>query len=77
MQYLDREGRICGGETFQDRLLLKMYTTVPGRIALSLLVRPCISKAGGYMLNTGFSKVLIKPFIRSNNIDLDDYEKNE
>ena len=77
MQYLDREGKICGGETFQDRLLLKMYSTLPGRMALSLFIRPCISKAGGYLLNTEISKVLIKPFIKSNNIELDDYEKKE
>ena len=77
MQYLDRDGKICGGETFQDRLLLKMYSTVPGRIAVSLLIRPWISKAGGYLLNTGISKVLINPFVKSNNIDLSDYEKKE
>lgn len=47
-----------------------LYETIPGRIILKLLVHPKLSEICGRFLDTSFSKILIKPFVKKNNIDL-------
>ena len=47
-----------------------LYKTLPGRIILKLLVNPQISVLCGRFLDSPLSKVLIKPFVRKNHIDL-------
>ena len=50
-----------------------LYNTKMGRILLRpLLLRP-ISDFSGWLLDSRLSKCLIKPFVKSNNINLDDY----
>ena len=50
-----------------------LYHTAPGRCILQLLIRPGVSKALGAFLDTGFSRHLVKPFVRATNLDLSDY----
>lgn len=70
MKYIDREGRVSEADSGQDRLLEWMYTHQAGRALLKLLVRPWVSKAGGWLLDKGWSRCLIGPFIKHNKIDL-------
>ena len=55
------------GESLPLRFL---YRTAPGRMVLKLLVRPGLSRAVGAFLDSGLSRPLIRPFLRSNQIDL-------
>ena len=48
-----------------------LYHTVCGRAVLKLLVQPGISAAAGRFLDSGLSKPLIAPFLRSNRISLE------
>lgn len=61
----------------QDRLLKALYGSTLGRILLKPLVTPVVSKVAGAFLSTKCSCVLIKPFIRSNNIDMSQFEDVE
>lgn len=74
MKYSDREGNVTVIENKQDKLLKKMYTTVPGRFLVSLLVNSTISKIAGKVLSTPMSTVVIPSFCRANHIDLSEYE---
>lgn len=71
----DREGRIIQENTVQDRFLEWMYTHRLGRLLLRPLVVPAVTKAGGKILESTVSKILIQPFIRSHDIDMTEYEK--
>ena len=71
----DRGGRVREENSFQDRLLEWMYSHMPGRLLLSPLVSPAVSKFGGRLLSRKVSRVFIKPFIRSHSIDMSQYEK--
>lgn len=50
-----------------------LYHTVPGRCLLGLLIRPGISRALGAFLDTGVSRHLVGPFVKSTKLDLSDY----
>lgn len=50
-----------------------LYHTAVGRIILKVLCAPVLSKIGGAFLSSVFSKPLIAPFIRKNNIDMSEY----
>lgn len=54
----------------QDRLLSVLYGTTAGRLLLRPLVSPCFSRIGGWLLNTRLSSLAVKPFVRTNKIDL-------
>ena len=54
-----------------------LYGTVPGRLLLAPLLRPGISRACGAFLETGTSKLLIGPFVRSTGIDTADYDLSQ
>lgn len=77
MKYIDRHGNVSENNSVQDKTLKVLYTSVPGRILLKLLVNPAVSRLGGMVLSTKASKVLIGPFVKSNHIDLSKYEKQE
>ncbi len=53
-----------------------LYETVFGRVILRLLRAKWISKLAGAFLSTRLSKPLIKPFVKSNNIDLSEFESD-
>lgn len=73
MHCKDREGRIVHKDNGQDNFLKNLYGTSIGRKFLKILVNPCISKLGGAFLSTKLSSLLVKPFIKANNIDMSDY----
>ena len=53
-----------------------LYQNAFGRAILRVLRAKWISKAAGAFLSTRLSKLLIKPFVRKNGIDLGDYESD-
>lgn len=77
MRYIDRDGQATEKTSGQDRLLQRLYGCCGGRVLLRFLVCPGVSKAGGWLLDRGISKVLIRPFAAKQKIDLDLYEKRE
>ncbi|MEG0227818.1 MAG: phosphatidylserine decarboxylase [Lachnospiraceae bacterium] len=70
MKYIDRKGKITIEESKQDQLLEWLYGHALGRAVLKLLVQPILSKIGGWFLNTKLSLCFVKPFVKSNGIDL-------
>ncbi len=73
----DRRGNITIENSIQDRLLEAAYNHTTGRILLRPFLSPLFSKAGGAVLRTGFSKILIAPFVRSHAIDMSEYEARD
>lgn len=73
----DRDGKIEQEDSFQDHLLQWMYGHLPGRCVLKFLVLPAVSVLGGRVMESGASKVLIAPFIRSHAIDMSEYEEKD
>jgi len=58
-----------------DNFLINfLYNTMPGRVLLKLLVRTTVSKLAGSILRNPASSVLIRGFIRRNNIDMENYQ---
>lgn len=58
----------------QERLARRLYTTRMGRKLLGVLVRPWVSRVGGWLLNRRVSALWIRRFVRRNGIDLAAYE---
>ena len=75
MKYIDREGKKIVNDSGQDKFLHLIYTTVVGRILLKPFTHPLISRLAGKFLDSSLSRSLINPFIKSNHIDMSDYEK--
>lgn len=50
-----------------------LYETIPGRFLLKPLTSPRLSQLCGQFLDSGYSRFLIKPFIRKNHIRVSDY----
>ena len=61
----------------QAKSLSFLYHTSIGRGCLKLLVNPAISKLSGRFLSTKFSSVMIKNFVKKNNIDLSEFEQRK
>ncbi len=59
----------------QDKFLARLYGSAAGRMLLKPLVSPVISRAAGWFLSTRLSKVFIQPFIKSNHIDMSQFEE--
>lgn len=59
----------------QDKFLARLYGSTAGRMLLKPLVSPVISRAAGWFLSTRLSKVFIQPFIKSNHIDMSQFEE--
>ena len=53
-----------------------LYQNIFGRVILRILRAKWISKAAGAFLSTRLSKLLIKPFVKKNGIDLSEYESD-
>lgn len=73
----DRQGNTISTGKNQDKVLKVMYGTNLGRNLLKILVQPAVSEIAGKFMDSKYSKFLIPGFIRSNNINLDDYKKQE
>lgn len=55
----------------KDTLALRfLYNTIAGRCVLKMLVSPPVSAVGGYMLSKRSSRLLIKPFMKKNRVNL-------
>ena len=61
-------------EGFQQKATKFLYQKPIGRVLLRALVRPGVSKVAGAFLDTRLSKPLVEPFIRSNGIDISQFE---
>lgn len=60
----------------QKDFLYFLYHTKLGRGILWILKRRWLSILIGFILNQRISKIFIKPFVKKNNINLDDFETN-
>lgn len=77
MKYADRNGKRWEESSSQDRFLEKLYGSVPGRILVKILVHPVFSKAGGWLLDTSASRMLIPGFIRRHKLNPGQWEKQK
>lgn len=64
---VERERDLANSQKF-------LYRNVFGRFILKLLVRPFVTKLGGWYMNRKCSKRMIKKFVKKNNIDLSQYD---
>ena len=74
MKYADRNGRVLGDDSAQDRLLELLYGSLPGRILMKPLVHPAISRLSGYFLDSPLSASLIPAYRKLAGISLKDCE---
>ena len=74
MKQKTRDGRLIEGADGQDRLLGALYGNAFGRMLLKPLTAPWLSKLAGKFLSTKASCIFIKPFIKSNRIDMSQFE---
>lgn len=74
MRQKTRDGRLIEGADGQDRLLAALYGRAAGRLLLKPLTAPGLSRLAGRFLSTKASKIFIKPFIKSNRIDMTQFE---
>jgi len=51
-----------------------LYSAMPGRIALKILIRPFVSVFFGLLMDRKLSTLFIRRFIKRNSIDMSDYE---
>lgn len=77
MKFCDRKGNKWEKQTVQDKQLAWLYESYLGRKLLHFLVRPTISKIGGRILDTKLSTIAIQPFIKKNQISMEQYEETE
>ncbi|MDE5946309.1 MAG: phosphatidylserine decarboxylase [Oscillospiraceae bacterium] len=78
MAVIDRNGNFLSSENksrifSQENILKFLYNTIEGRILLKVLTLPLFSEGVGMFMDSRFSKFLIKPFVKRNNISLSDY----
>lgn len=74
MKQKTRDGVLTEMQDGQDRFLSLLYGTSVGRLLLKPLTAPPLSRLAGRFLSTGASRMFIRPFIRSNHIDMCEYE---
>lgn len=74
MEYCTRDGYIVSANNKQDKIASRLYGTAAGRILVSLLIRPGISKVGGKLLSSRSSRLLIRPYVKKSGIDMSQYE---
>lgn len=65
----------AGDRGIQDSILHFLYQTKPGSFFLKALVSPYVSRVVGYFMDSRFSVPLIKPFIKYNKINMEDFEE--
>lgn len=75
MHCKDRTGRRVEGGEGQDRFLQRLYGARVGRACVKVLIQPWVSRLGGRVLNSGFSRMGIPRFIEKNKIDMSQYEE--
>ena len=75
MRQITRDGVLTEKVDGQDRMLMRLYGNMPGRMLLKLLTARWISRFVGALLSTKLSCRLIPSFIRKNNIDMTQYQQ--
>lgn len=75
MMWIDRNGQPVPGDDGQDRMLEWMYGTRLGRLLVSVMIRPWVSRAAGWLMDSRISAAAVSPFIRSNHISMEDFEE--
>lgn len=73
MAWIDREGNPVPGDEGQDQLLAWLYGTAVGRRIVSVMIRPEVSKAAGWVLSTRLSALAAGSFARKHHIDMSEY----
>lgn len=74
MKQISRNGEVLENSNGQDKILGFLYGNALGRCLLKPLVHPWVSRVAGRLLSTRASCLLISPFIRSNHIDMSQFE---
>ncbi len=77
MIVVDRLGNVITKGENQNNLLKKLYGTFLGRCVLKVLVCRFVSNIGGWYMNSSLSKSRIEGFIKTNEIDMSQYEQRE
>lgn len=77
MKVVDRKGNIINKGDQQNNLLKKLYGTFLGRCALKILVCKFVTNMGGLYMRSKLSKRKIEPFIKENDIRMEEYENRE
>ena len=61
--------------TNKDNMAVRfLYNTVPGRLLLGLLIKTPVSKLAGSVLGSRASRVLIRGFVKRNNIKMEEFK---
>ncbi len=72
----DKRKRVpINNKGIQDIILDFLYQTSPGSFLLKILIKPELSGLAGKFMDSRFSKLLIQPFIKYNNINMEEFEK--
>ncbi len=77
MKCKDRNGNILVDNPSNDRVLKSLYGTKTGNRCLKVLTRPFITKASRKVLKSKLSCRAIEPFVKNNNIDMNEYKGSE
>ena len=77
MKILDRNGQEVIVDQGQNQLLKNLYSHVLGRCVLKVLTLPFVTRLGGWYMNSSLSKGRIASFIKSQNIDMSQYEEKD
>ncbi|MCR5428714.1 MAG: phosphatidylserine decarboxylase [Lachnospiraceae bacterium] len=70
--YKDRKGNVISGDATPSGFLEFAYDTVPGKLALNILIRPAFSNLVRAFLKSPVSTLMIDRFVKNNNISLRD-----
>ena len=76
MKYKDRLGNVTIKSNLQEDVIDTLYSHTLGRMVLKVATIPKVSQVISVALKSKPSRVIIKPFIRSNGIDINEYEYN-
>lgn len=74
MLYRDRTGRTFRGNEKQDRFLRAVYGSVPGRLALKVLIRPGVSRFCGVILSSRISALGAAALMKKYHMKGSDYQ---
>ncbi len=77
MKNIENKTRVTYCQKGQAKSLSFLYTTKLGRTCLKFLVKPSVSKISGRFLSTRLSSLMIKNFVKKNNIDMSEYEQRK
>lgn len=70
-----RDGQIVPVYDGQGAAVRFLYEKPLGQQLLKLLILPWVSRCAGWLLERGISRILVKPFVEKNQIDLADYPR--